>query len=130
MNYGEVEERSSSRSRSPSTARRAAISAILTDTLSRSDRAPTSRTAEARPGWDAGFERLVLALLLGFETDFCCWYRNLTRPFTLSALGACGRKLSTPLSSIIDHYEKKVGRHSRRETPHRECRGGICLFAS
>jgi hypothetical protein len=31
-------------------ARRAATSAILTDILSRSDRAPTSRTAEARPG--------------------------------------------------------------------------------
>src|ERR1700730_10032944 len=55
MNYGKVEERSSSRSRFPSTARRAATSAILTDILSRSDRAPTSRTAEARPGWGAGF---------------------------------------------------------------------------
>jgi hypothetical protein len=41
MNYGKVEERSSSRSRSPSTARRAATSAILTDILSRLDRAPT-----------------------------------------------------------------------------------------
>jgi len=41
MNYGKVEERSSSRSRSPSTARRAATSAILTDILSRSDRAQT-----------------------------------------------------------------------------------------
>src|SRR5580693_3155291 len=50
MNYGKVEERSSSRSRSPNTARRAATSAILTDILSRSDRAPTSRTADARPG--------------------------------------------------------------------------------
>src|ERR1700730_4227732 len=68
MNYGKVEERNSSRSRSPSTARRAATSAILTDILLRSDRAPTSRTAEARPGWDAGFKRLVLALLLVFET--------------------------------------------------------------
>ena len=36
-NYGKVEEQSSSRSRSPSTARRAATSAILTDILSRSD---------------------------------------------------------------------------------------------
>src|SRR5580700_2463695 len=50
MNYGKVEERSSSRSRSPNTARRAVTSAILTDILSRSDRAPTSRTADARPG--------------------------------------------------------------------------------
>src|ERR1700730_1079597 len=50
MNYGKVEERSSSRSRSPNTARRAATSAILTDILSRSARAPTSRTADARPG--------------------------------------------------------------------------------
>jgi predicted enzyme related to lactoylglutathione lyase len=41
MNYGKVEERSSSRSRSPSTARRAATSAILTHILLRSDRAPT-----------------------------------------------------------------------------------------
>src|SRR5579864_9494465 len=50
MNYGKVEERSSSPSRSPNTARHAATSAILTDILSRSDRAPTSRTADARPG--------------------------------------------------------------------------------
>jgi hypothetical protein len=39
--------RSSSRSRSLSTARFAATSAILTVTLSRSDRAPTSRTVDA-----------------------------------------------------------------------------------
>src|ERR1700722_18668429 len=50
MNYGKVEERSSSRSRSPNTARRAVTSAILTDILSKSDRAPTSHTADARPG--------------------------------------------------------------------------------
>src|SRR5436190_7838657 len=49
MNYGKVEERTSSRSRSPNTARRAATSAILTDILSRSDRAPTSRTADLGP---------------------------------------------------------------------------------
>src|SRR5580692_11290073 len=48
MNYGKVEEPSSSPSRSPSTARRAATSAILTVILSRSDRAPTSPTANAR----------------------------------------------------------------------------------
>src|ERR1700685_2623525 len=50
MNYGKAEERSSSRRRSPSTARHAATSAILTDILSRSDRAPTSSTVDARPG--------------------------------------------------------------------------------
>src|SRR5271168_580874 len=50
MSYGRVEERSSSRRRSPSTARSAATSAILTDILSRSDRAPTRRTVDARPG--------------------------------------------------------------------------------
>src|ERR1700728_3641173 len=50
MNYGKVEERSSSRSRSRSTARRAATSAILTDILSRSDRAQTRHTGNARPG--------------------------------------------------------------------------------
>src|SRR5271170_7372904 len=49
MKYGEVEERISSRSRSPNTARRAATSAILTVILSRSDRAPTLRTVKARP---------------------------------------------------------------------------------
>src|SRR5271169_6340264 len=54
MNYGKVEEPNSSRSRRKSTARFAATSAILTVTLSRSDRAPTSRKADARPGWDAG----------------------------------------------------------------------------
>jgi hypothetical protein len=40
--------RSFLRSRSPNTARRAATSAILTDISSRSDRAPTSRTADVR----------------------------------------------------------------------------------
>src|ERR1019366_444137 len=50
MNYGKVEERSSSRSRSPNTARFVATSAIPTVTLLRWDRAPTSRTADARPG--------------------------------------------------------------------------------
>src|ERR1017187_3692874 len=53
MNYGKVEEPSSSRSRSPSTARYAATSAILTAISSKSDRAPTSRTVSARPGRDA-----------------------------------------------------------------------------
>src|ERR1700689_1639960 len=50
MNYGKVEEPSSSRSRRKSTARFAATSAILTVILSRSDRAPTPRKADARPG--------------------------------------------------------------------------------
>src|SRR6516162_6970846 len=53
MNYGKVEEPNSSRNRYPSTARRAATSVILTVTLSRSDRAPNSRTVNARPGWAA-----------------------------------------------------------------------------
>ena len=44
---GKVEERSSSRSRSPSMARRAAISAILMATSSRSDRVLPSRTVNA-----------------------------------------------------------------------------------
>jgi hypothetical protein len=44
----------------PSTARRAATSAILTDILSRSDRAPTSRTVDARPGKAfSSFRRVV-----------------------------------------------------------------------
>src|SRR5271155_2263867 len=47
MNCGKVEAPSSSRSRSPSTARFAATSAILTVTLSRSDRARPSRTVNA-----------------------------------------------------------------------------------
>jgi hypothetical protein len=50
-NYGKVEEQSSSRSRSPSMARRAATSAILTDILLRSHRAQTSHTVNARCGW-------------------------------------------------------------------------------
>ena len=41
---------SSSRRRYPSTARYAATSAILTATSSKSDRAPTSPTVDARPG--------------------------------------------------------------------------------
>jgi hypothetical protein len=49
--YGKVEARSSSRSRSVSTARFAATSAILTDTSSRSDRAPTSHEVDARSEW-------------------------------------------------------------------------------
>src|SRR5215469_15817657 len=46
MNYGRVEEPTSSPSRSQSTARRAVTSAILTVTLSRSDRALTLRTVD------------------------------------------------------------------------------------
>src|SRR5271166_6961196 len=53
MNCGKVEEPSSSRSQYPSTARFAATSAILTVILSKSDRAPTSSTVSARPGWDS-----------------------------------------------------------------------------
>src|SRR5579872_3178424 len=49
MNYGKVEEPSSSRPRSPSTARYGVTSAILTATSSKSDRAPTSLTDNARP---------------------------------------------------------------------------------
>src|ERR1700722_20546611 len=47
MNYGKVEERSSSRVHSPRTARYAATSGILTVTLSKSDRAPISPTVSA-----------------------------------------------------------------------------------
>src|SRR5580658_4094010 len=47
MSCGKVEEPSSSRRRFPSTARFAATSAILTVTLSRSDKAPISSTANA-----------------------------------------------------------------------------------
>src|ERR1700722_1828073 len=53
MNCGKVEEPSSSPSQYPSTARFAATSAILTVTLSRSDRARSSSTVSARPGWDS-----------------------------------------------------------------------------
>src|ERR1700733_6005338 len=53
MNCGKVEELSSSRSQYPSTARFAATSAILTVILSRSDRAPSSSTVSARPGWES-----------------------------------------------------------------------------
>src|SRR5580658_5784585 len=53
MNCGKVEEPSSSPSQYPSTARFAATSAILTVILSRSDRAPSSSTVSARPGWDS-----------------------------------------------------------------------------
>src|ERR1700675_4213176 len=59
MNYGKVEERNSSPNRSPSTARRAATSAILADILSRSDRAQTSHTVNARPGSSVLFANLV-----------------------------------------------------------------------
>src|ERR1700722_7175652 len=56
MNYGKVEERSSSRRRSLSTARFAATSAIPTAISSRSARAQTSHTVDARPGWEADFK--------------------------------------------------------------------------
>src|SRR5580698_239546 len=49
MSYGKVEEPSSSRSRGTSTARRSATSAILTATLSRSDRARPLSTVNPRP---------------------------------------------------------------------------------
>jgi predicted enzyme related to lactoylglutathione lyase len=51
--YGKAEVRCSSRSRSPSTARFAATSAIRTVISSRSDRAPTLLRVSARAGWDA-----------------------------------------------------------------------------
>src|SRR5579863_10631574 len=54
MNYGRVGGPSSSRSRFPSTARYAATSAILTVISSKSDRAPTKSTVNARPWGDAG----------------------------------------------------------------------------
>src|SRR5689334_16146784 len=47
MNYGKVEGRSSSQSQSPNTAKSAATSAILTDILSKSGRAPPSLTVDA-----------------------------------------------------------------------------------
>src|SRR5665213_3183500 len=50
MSYGRAEERSSSRRQSPSTARSAATSVILTVISSRSDRAPIRRTVDARLG--------------------------------------------------------------------------------
>src|SRR5579863_9327398 len=56
MNYGKVEEPSSSRNRFPSTARFAATSAILMVILSRSDRAPISNTV------NAGLERLSVPM--------------------------------------------------------------------
>src|SRR5271165_5225701 len=52
MNCGKVEEPSSSPSQYLSTARFAATSAILTATLSRSDRALPSPTVNTRAGWD------------------------------------------------------------------------------
>src|SRR5271157_5498345 len=52
MNYGEVEEPSSSRSRRTTTARRSATSAILTVILSRSHRTSrASRTVNTWPAW-------------------------------------------------------------------------------
>src|ERR1700722_1309591 len=61
MNYGKVEELSLSRSRWSSTAKSAATSAILTVILSKSDRAPTSRTGNARLGWDRRHPRAQAA---------------------------------------------------------------------
>ena len=48
-NCGKAEEPSSSQSRFPNMAKFGATSAILTGTLSRSDRAPTLSTVNARP---------------------------------------------------------------------------------
>src|SRR5579862_1266503 len=79
MNYGKVEERSSSRSRSPNTARRAATFAIPTDILSRSGRAQTSRTADARPGKSILIvpERVVGDLYNGMKA---CWPDRSRKP--------------------------------------------------
>src|SRR5579863_5285551 len=60
MNYGKAGEPSSSRSRFPSTARSAAISATPTATLLRSDRARTLPTASARPRWNADSQRFPM----------------------------------------------------------------------
>src|SRR5579862_9033564 len=85
MNYGKAEERSSSRHPSPSTARHAATSAILTDILSRSDRAPTSSTVDARPGKS----NLALTAELSAVQD-----ERTGEPFSPSPL--CASKLDRP----------------------------------
>src|SRR3984957_4540267 len=73
MNYGKVEGPSSSRRRYPSTTRFAATSAILTVTLSRSDRALISRKALPR-GHD-GTHRVALRRLASMETQAMDWKR-------------------------------------------------------
>ena len=83
MNCGKVEEPSSSRRRSPSTARYAVTSAILTAISSKSDRAPTSLTVNAR----------------------------LTLARTGTDLNACGTPLrAIPLARTIQHRSAAVGR--------------------
>src|SRR6202451_2741832 len=74
MNCGKVEEPNSSRSQYPSTARFAATSAILTAILSRSDRAPSSSTVSARPGWGSDLNGCGCSLE-AFRLQFraCAW---------------------------------------------------------
>jgi ubiquitin-hydrolase Zn-finger-containing protein len=102
MNYGEVEEPSSSRSRRTSTARRAATSAILTVILSRSDRASrNSRMVNARPGWDAdlnaygrkiGIEKRPARNQPRFEAEWrwVCRMPSVTERLVVSSPSKCG----------------------------------------
>src|SRR6202521_4921892 len=99
MNYGKVEEPSSSRSRYPSTARYAATSAILTATSSKSDRAPTSPTVNARlnarPGRDAD---LIFADLI-FEDNFVAFRRKIM-PSNIAEIATKASLTSNPLDVI------------------------------
>src|SRR5258708_34626264 len=117
MNYGKVEERSSSRSRSANTARRAATSAILTDILSRSDRAPTSPTADARPGKsiliipervvadsEKGYARVPCAVLIPSLDE----KRPCRPPFGLVQVLVCGLLLCG--KEQVMHLERAAGR--------------------
>jgi len=78
MNYGTVEEPSSFPGRRrKSRARFSATSPMRTGTLSRSDRAPTSRPADARRAWDAdlstdGCGSNLKVIGLSPATSICC----------------------------------------------------------
>src|SRR5580692_8781570 len=93
MNYGKVEEPSSSRRQYPSTARYAATSAILTAISSKSDRAPTSRTGR-------------LARRDSIPEHRSSWRRRQTLPLDRSARQDDGDQKSTQTKAYKDALRK------------------------
>src|SRR5579872_1448762 len=126
MNCGKVEEPSSSRRRYPSTAKYAATFAILTAISLKSDRAPTSPTVSARPGWIADLNLAELRLApsqLGRAVQYRLpWIVDETKQFIKEAWVQL--RLRTTLSGC-DHVP--LGQSLNFRLSHRR---EVCVFGS
>src|ERR1700730_18196754 len=118
MNYGKVEEPSSSRRRYPSTARYAATSAILTAISSRSDRAPISPTVNARPGWDADLDAC------GTSLGAACWRErhNTARPQLTEKANLT--KVNCTIRGMVRAHPRSEGARDGLETVGPVCAAG------